>query len=147
MRVCRQCGNPIPPTRKSNSEYCSQKCNQRAYRARKKAERQSGESGGAVRRPGKVTVRVSPTVNAELTRDEFNSMMDDSYEDLLRFSRDVLKKAAADDMTAGRDKAAIVKQLLEVGKELDMRSGNDDLLAMRPVNDEVVSDEFRAEAV
>ena len=100
-----------------------------------------------MRRPGKVTVRVSPTVNAELTRDEFNSMMDDSYEDLLRFSRDVLKKAAADDMTAGRDKAAIVKELLEVGKELDMRSGNDDLLAMRPVNDEVVSDEFRAEAV
>lgn len=146
MRICRQCGNPIPPTRKSNSEYCSQKCNQRAYRARRKAERKSGSDDDA-RKPGKVTVRISPTVNAELTRDEFNSMMDDSYEDLLRFSRDVLKKAAADDMTAGRDKAAIVKQLLEVGKELDMRSENDDLLAMRPDDGEVVSDEFRAEAV
>lgn len=146
MRICRQCGNPIPPTRKSNSEYCSQKCNQRAYRARRKAERKSGSDDDA-RKPGKVTVRISPTVNAELTRDEFNSMMDDSYEDLLRFSRDVLKKAAADDMTAGRDKAAIVKQLLEVGKELDMRSENDDLLAMRPDDGEVVSDEFRAETV
>lgn len=146
MRICRQCGNPIPPTRKSNSEYCSQKCNQRAYRARRKAERKSGSDDDA-RKPGKVTVRISPTINAELTRDEFNSMMDDSYEDLLRFSRDVLKKAAADDMTAGRDKAAIVKQLLEVGKELDMRSENDDLLAMRPDDGEVVSDEFRAEAV
>lgn len=146
MRICKQCGNPIPPTRKSNSEYCSQKCNQRAYRARKKAERKPGSNDDA-RKPGNITVRISPTVNAELTRDEFNSMMDDSYEDLLRFSRDVLKKAAADDMTAGRDKAAIIKQLLEVGKELDMRSEDDDLLAMRPDDGEVVSDEFRAEAV
>ena len=144
MRVCKQCGNPIPPGRKSNSEYCSQKCNQRAYRARKKAEKQSG--GESARKPRKVTVQVSPTVNAELTKEQFDSMMDDSYEDLLRFSRDVLKKAAADDMTAGKDKAAIVKELLEVGKELDMRAGGDDLLSMGPEEDEV-SDEFRAEAV
>lgn len=139
MAVCQWCGGRMPRNAKPSAKYCSPKCRQASYRARRK----NGEPSSG--RPGKVVVQVSPQVDASLNRADFDRMMDDSYEDLLRFSRDVLKKALADDDTPATAIAGISKQLLSVGKELDDRDGTS--LVLDDEDAEVVDDGFRPETV
>ena len=139
MAVCRWCGGLMPRNAKPSAKYCSSKCRQASYRARRK---QGEPTCGKI---GKVVVQVSPQVDASLNRADFDRMMDDSYEDLLRFSRDVLKKALADDETPATAIAGISKQLLSVGKELEDR--DDTGLVLDDEDDEVVDDGFRPEIV
>ena len=137
MAVCQWCGGRMPRNARPSAKYCSAKCRQASYRARRKqGEPTCGKSG-------KVVVQVSPQVDASLNRADFDRMMDDSYEDLLRFSRDVLKKALADDETPAT--AGISKQLLSVGRELDDRV--DSGLVLDDEDAEVVDDGFRPETV
>ena len=139
MAVCQWCGGRMPRNARPSAKYCSAKCRQASYRARRKqGEPTCGKSG-------KVVVQVSPQVDASLNRADFDRMMDDSYEDLLRFSRDVLKKALADEDTPATAIAGISKQLLSVGKELDDR--DDTGLVLDDEDAEVVDDGFRPETV
>lgn len=152
---CEICGNPFTPSgRGSRQKYCSADCRRKAYRLRQsdpdnKPEllEQSKQSEPSKRgKSSRVLVNVSPSVDVEISKADFDRMMDDSYDDLLRFSRDVLKKALTDGMTPNNAKAGIVKELLEVGRELErISTDNDDLLSFD--GGEVVSDEFRAETV
>lgn len=139
MAVCQWCGGRMPRNAKPSAKYCSPKCRQASYRARRKR----GEPSSV--KPEKVVVQVSPQVDASLNRSDFDRMMDDSYEDLLRFSRDVLKKALADEDTPATAIAGISKQLLSVGKELDDR--DDTGLVLDDEDAEVVDDGFRPETV
>jgi hypothetical protein len=46
-RRCAECGQPLPPLRRSgsggrNRRYCSDRCRQAAYRRRKKAQEDAG---------------------------------------------------------------------------------------------------------
>lgn len=115
MRECSRCGKPLSKDAKHNARFCSSACRQASYRERKRA----GEKPQEKRSNNHVTVDVTPNVTARLTREDFERMMDDPYEDLLRFSRDVLKRALQDESTPSNALAPIAKQLLSVGKELE----------------------------
>lgn len=144
---CEICGNPFTPSgRGSRQKYCSVECRRMAYRLRH-SDTEGKPEPSKRGKSDKVLVSVSPSVDAEISKADFDRMMDDSYDDLLRFSRDVLKQALTDGMTPSNAKAGIVKELLEVGKEIERRvsADGDDLLSFD--GGEVVTDEFRAETV
>jgi plasmid stability protein len=94
-----------------------------------------------------VTVRVSDNVDAEINKADFDRMMDDSYEDLLRFSRDILKRALKDDRTPANAVANIAKELLNVGRELDAHSDQDILTSLDEDESEDVDDGIRTEII
>ena len=150
---CEVCGKPFTPSgRGLRQKYCSADCRRKAWRLRhanpeSKPEQAEPPEPSKRGKSGRVLVNVSPSVDAEISKADFDRMMDDSYDDLLRFSRDVLKKALTDGMTPNNAKAGIVKELLEVGKEIEQRvsADGDDLLSFD--GGEVVADEFRAETV
>lgn len=149
---CEICGKPFTPSgRGSKQKYCSADCRRKAYRLRQadpnsKPEQSEESKLSKQVKSSRVLVNVSPSVDAEISKADFDRMMDDSYDDLLRFSRDVLKKALTDGMTPNNAKAGIVKELLEVGRELErIRVDDDDVLSFD--SSEVMADEFRAETV
>lgn len=115
--ICQQCGKKFRPSgHGSQSKYCSPACKAKAYRSRKKA----GVKGDKPHRKSKtVTVDVSKTVNATLDKREFDRMMDGSYEDQLRFARDVLRRALGSEATPAASLAPIARELLAVSKQLD----------------------------
>jgi hypothetical protein len=148
MASCLWCDGKLPKTDKP-VRYCSPRCRQAAYRARKKRQehKPTKKRFSNQRTTGdKITVAVSENVDAQISRTDFERMMDDSYEDLLRFSRDVLKKALTATDTPATAMAPIVKQLLNVGKELS-DVGDDDLLSDDDAAEEMIADEFRPEAI
>lgn len=122
MRSCSQCGGPIPPNRKAGAEYCSQKCNQAAYRARKRKERPTPDG----ERPAASSPGREP--EADIGRREFDRMMDGSIEDVLRANRDRLQRALDDPDTPASALPAISRQLIAVCRELETSLAGDPLL-------------------
>lgn len=113
-RICTVCGSPLPKDAREGAEYCSSKCKQKAYRQR----RVKGES--AKPKPKK---KPAPLLsNRDLER-----MMDDPLEDVLRHTRDVLRKALDDPDTRASDLPALSRQYITVCRELDAQSGGTSL--------------------
>lgn len=123
MRVCKWCHGPIPPNRQSNAEYCSQKCNQAAYRARKKQADGTTAKPKAERRP-----TPQPAPAPSLNSREFERMMDGSIEDELRYVRDQLKKYLDDPATPANAISNIAARYIAVCEKLHDMAGGDDLL-------------------
>lgn len=74
----------------------------------------------------------------DLARTEFERMMDDSVEDVLRLNRDRLKQALIDPMTPANALPAISKQLIAICDRLNKMSGDDNLFDLDNV--EVMED-------
>lgn len=125
-RVCAHCGKQLDRNAGSRAKYCSDACRQAAYRARKAqnptAPGTTADNSGVRRGPGgHVTVDLTKDVSATITREEFERMMDDTVEDTLRFTRGVLKMALPE--APANTLAPISKQLIEIAKELEARTG------------------------
>nr|DAJ06822.1 MAG TPA: protein of unknown function (DUF3330) [Caudoviricetes sp.] len=125
-RVCAHCGTQLDRNAGVRAKYCSDACRQAAYRARKAqnptAPGTTADNFGVRRGPGgHVTVDLTRDVSATITREEFERMMDDTVEDTLRFTRGVLKMALPE--APANTLAPISKQLIEIAKELEARTG------------------------
>lgn len=107
---CSVCGHELPKDARAGSEYCSARCKQKAYRTRK--------AKGEPAKP-KPKAKPSPVID----RREFDRMMDDSMEDVLRHTRDVLRKALDDPDTRASDLPALSRQYITVCRELEAQSG------------------------
>ena len=124
MRSCARCGGPIPPNRKAGAEYCSQKCNQSAYRARKKNDVGRTATNGERHASPHPRRETEPDIG----RREFDRMMDGSIEDMLRANRDRLRRALDDPDTPAGALPAISRQLIAVCRELENSPTGDPLL-------------------
>lgn len=126
-RVCAYCGKQLDRNAGSRAKYCSDACRQAAYRARKAQNPSApattaGRDSSVRKEPGgHVTVDLTKDVSATITREEFERMMDDTVEDTLRFTRGVLKMALPE--APANTLAPISKQLIEIAKELEARTG------------------------
>lgn len=126
-RACAHCGKQLDRNAGSRAKYCSDACRQAAYRARKAQNPTApatavGRDSSVRKEPGgHVTVDLTKDVSATITREEFERMMDDTVEDTLRFTRGVLKMALPE--APANTLAPISKQLIEIAKELEARTG------------------------
>lgn len=88
-------------------------------------------------------------MEVELTPEAFERMMggdgarEESYEDLLRFARGVLKAAMASPSTSANALAPLARQLLAVGKELDAAGRAGDVFA----DDGSLDEEFSLDSI
>lgn len=88
-------------------------------------------------------------MEVELTPEAFERMMggdgaqEESYEDLLRFARGVLKAAMAAPSTSVNALAPLARQLLAVGKELDAAGRAGDVFA----DDGSLDEEFSLDSI
>ncbi|MCF2705825.1 hypothetical protein I6E29_00860 [Arcanobacterium haemolyticum] len=73
----------------------------------------------------KVSVDLTSGVVADLRLEDFERMMDDSVEDTLRFTRNILKHTLEQGLAPANTLAPISKQLIEIAKELEARTGGD----------------------
>ncbi|KAB5608402.1 hypothetical protein [Bifidobacterium jacchi] len=109
-RVCARCGKPIGRNMSPRAKYCSDSCRVLACRER----RAKG-------------IKIEPVPKAKpapaLDRREFERMMDDGMEDVLRHTRDVLRKALDDPETRASDLPALSRQYIAVCRELESQSG------------------------
>ena len=96
MRRCALCGGPLPKNSSGKRRYCSDNCRKLASK----------------RRLGAATVP-SPPAGAGGDDTEV------SYADLLRVSLDALRRAVQDPDTPAQAIAALTKQMLAVGKEIN----------------------------
>ncbi|NMM99338.1 hypothetical protein [Bifidobacterium olomucense] len=124
---CSVCGRELPKDARAGSEYCSARCKQKAYRLRK--------AKGEPAKP-KPKAKPSPVID----RREFERMMDDSLEDVLRHTRDVLRKALDDPDTRAADLPALSRQYIAVCRELESQSGAGGLFADDSESSEVSVD-------
>ena len=160
--LCQHCAGPLPPGAQASARYCSGRCRQAAYRRRKKdgpvpapapataavSAPSAGPpaSGGACPR---VSVKRGQHVEVELTPEAFERMMggdgaqEESYEDLLRFARGVLKAAMASPSTSANALAPLARQLLAIGKELDAAGRAGDVFA----DDGSLDEEFSLDSI
>lgn len=124
---CEICGAVFRPSGHGKRQrYCSESCRNKAkYRRRK--------NGGSI--PKEERVRPAAT---ELDRREFERMMDDSLEDVLRMNRDRLKTALNDPATPANALPAISRQLIDVCERLRDMGGQGGLFDDE--NAEVVED-------
>lgn len=128
-RICTVCGSPLPKDARDGAEYCSAKCKQKAYRQRKAGNR-------PIEPKPKVKAKPAPLpTNRELER-----MMDEPMEDVLRHTRDVLKKALDDPDTRTSDLPALCRQYITVCRELEAQSGGNDLFGDESVEPSEVDD-------
>lgn len=113
---CEICGAEFRPSGHGKRQrYCSESCRNRAkYRRRK--------NGGAAGPQGE---RKPATV--ELDRREFERMMDDDMETVLRMNRDRLKTALQDPSTPASALPGISRQLISVCERLQGMDGQADL--------------------
>lgn len=109
-RLCNVCGHELPSDARDGAEYCSARCKQKAYRLRKAKGERPKE---------KPKAKPVPTLNQR----EFDRMMDDGMEDVLRHTRDVLRKALDDPDTRASDLPALSRQYIAVCRELESQSG------------------------
>lgn len=109
-RLCSVCGHELPSDARAGAEYCSARCKQKAYRLRK------AQGEPAKPRP---KAKPSPTLSSR----EFDRMMDGSLEDVLRHTRDVLRRALDDPGTRASDLPALSRQYIAICRELESRSG------------------------
>lgn len=96
MRRCALCGGALPKNSSGKRRYCSDNCRKLASK----------------RRWGAATVS-SPPAGAGGDDTEV------SYADLLRVSLDALRRAVQDPDTPAQAIAALTKQMLAVGKEIN----------------------------
>lgn len=123
MAVCEYCGKSFKPRHHGGSKqkYCSAGCRRKAWEKNKKSGKptKSKTTDDAPRRAGKrIVVPVSPHAAASMDRRQFEAMMDEPYEELLRFSRDVLKNAMSNPDTPASALAPLSRELLDVGRQL-----------------------------
>ena len=96
MRRCALCGGSLPKNSSGKRRYCSDNCRKLASK----------------RRLGAATV---PSPPAGAGGDDTKV----SYADLLRVSLDALRRAVQDPDTPAQAIAALTKQMLAVGKEIN----------------------------
>jgi len=150
--LCQHCARTLPPGTQASARYCSGRCRQAAYRRRKK-DRTNPAPAPAAHAPGgdgpRVSVRRGQRAEVELTPEAFERMMggdgaqEESYEDLLRFARGVLKAAMASPSTSANALAPLARQLLAVGKELDAAGRAGDVFA----DDGSLDEEFSLDSI
>lgn len=102
-RRCAECSKILPKNSNSQRKYCSDNCRKLASKHRNKAPHQTP----IVKQLLQQTTEIGDTGTPE------------SYEDLLQLSLHALQKAVRDEETPAQAMAALTKQLLAVGKELD----------------------------
>ena len=158
--LCQHCAGPLPPGAQASARYCSGRCRQAAYRRRKKDGTAPVPAAAVVSAPSagppvsggecpRVSVRRGQRVEVELTPEAFERMMggdgaqEESYEDLLRFARGVLKAAMAAPSTSANALAPLARQLLAVGKELDAAGRVGDVFA----DDGSLDEEFSLDSI
>ena len=109
---CEICGGEFRPSGHGKRQrYCSESCRNKAkYRRRK-----NGVASTHRTKPEPAPV--------ELDRREFERMMDDSLEDVLRMNRDRLKAALDDPGTPANALPGISRQLIDVCERLQGMSG------------------------
>ncbi|KAA8832597.1 hypothetical protein [Bifidobacterium tissieri] len=110
-RVCAYCGEPISKNASPKAKYCSDSCRVRACRERR--------AKGIKPEPRPKAKPKAPILNQR----EFERMMDDSIEDVLRHTRDVLRRAMDDPDTRASDLPALSRQYIAVCRELDSQAG------------------------
>lgn len=110
QRVCAHCGRPLGKNMSPRARYCSDSCRVLACRERR-------AKGINLESPPKA--KPAPTLNQR----EFERMMDDRLEDVLRHTRDVLRKALDDPDTRASDLPALSRQYIAVCRELESQSG------------------------
>lgn len=109
-RVCARCGKPIGRNMSPRAKYCSDSCRVLACRERK---------AKGIKPEPVPKAKPAPTLSSR----EFDRMMDDSLEDVLRHTRDVLRKALDDPDTRPSDLPALSRQYVAICRELDSQSG------------------------
>lgn len=125
---CEQCGKEFQPSGRGKAQrFCSKACRNRAdYQRRKRGEKPKPQP----------KAKPSPVID----RREFERMMDDSLEDVLRHTRDVLRKAMDDPDTRASDLPALSRQYIAVCRELENQSGADGLFDDDNATTEVSAD-------
>ena len=127
QRLCAHCGKPIPKDSSVRAKYCSDSCRVMACRERR---------AKGVKPEPRPKAKPSPVIDKR----EFDRMMDDSMEDVLRHTRDVLRKAMDDPGTRASDLPALSRQYIAVCRELESQSGGEplaDLLDEQEVSEDV----------
>ena len=116
---CLVCGERFQPTNHNGKtqKYCSKSCKNRAAYLRRKGM-PVGERASADPSPVDAGGR-----GHELGRREFERMMDDSLEDVLRMNRDRLQDALQDPSTPANALPGISRQLIDVCERLQGMSG------------------------
>lgn len=116
MMRCEICGGEFRPSGHGKRQrYCSESCRNKAkYRRRKEGDAPACKEK-------------RETVPAELDRREFERMMDDSMEDVLRMNRDRLKAALQDPSTPANALPGISRQLISVCERLQGMDGQTNL--------------------
>lgn len=135
LRVCAYCGEPISKNASPKAKYCSDSCRVRACRDRR--------AKGIKPEPRPKPKPKAPILNQR----EFERMMDDSMEDVLRHTRDVLRRAMDDPDTRASDLPALSRQYIAVCRELDSQAGGNDLFAEDPEKSEEVDADAGASIV
>lgn len=132
---CEICGAGFRPSGHGKRQrYCSESCRNKAKYRRRKNKQQTGETPA---RPA------SPP--ADLDRHEFERMMDDDMETILRLNRDRLKTALQDPSTPANALPGISRQLIAVCERLDAMAGVDLLADTDPM--EEMSDDAHIEEI
>lgn len=128
---CQNCGRFFKTTGHGRKpQYCSTKCRVDANRKKKRGETvdkpQDDKQPVVINLPSK---KVKTTIQVpDLTKQSFNRMLDDSLEDELRFTRDVLHKALISPDTPASALAAISRELINTTEKLNalVEQNNDD---------------------
>ncbi len=121
---CKNCSNFFKPSAHGRKPmFCSARCrvdyNRNKKRFAREAEKDSKKADSVRVEKQKVIVPVSKSVNAELDKNEFERMMDDSLEDELRFARSVLHKALISPDSPAGALAGITRELINVSRQLN----------------------------
>ncbi|MBW3081979.1 hypothetical protein [Bifidobacterium phasiani] len=136
--LCEICGGEFRPSGHGRRQrYCSESCRNKAKYRRRKARMQTGET--------KPSAPTAAHPSDDLDRRQFERMMDDGIEDILRLNRDRLKTALQDPSTPANALPGISRQLIAVCERLDAIDGGD-LLADTGM-EEVSDDAYHAEIV
>nr|DAV64848.1 MAG TPA: DNA gyrase inhibitor [Bacteriophage sp.] len=129
---CAVCGKEFHPSGRGIAQrYCSKSCKNHAAYLKRKAN--AGKPKAKAKRKAKAKTeeptKATPAeaTSVELDRRQFNRMMDDSLEDVLRANRDRLREALDAPDTPANALAAISRQLIAVCEKLEHLAGADPL--------------------
>ena len=139
---CAVCGKEFHPSGRGIAQrYCSKSCKNHAAYLKLKAN--AGKPKAKAKRKAKTEEPTKATpaeaTSVELDRRQFERMMDDGLEDVLRANRDRLRKALDAPDTPANALAAISRQLIAVCEKLERLDGADPLTDLFE-DEEVTSD-------
>ncbi|MCH9274989.1 hypothetical protein JS533_001630 [Bifidobacterium amazonense] len=134
-RLCAHCGKPLPRNASPRAKYCSDSC--RVLACRKRRNSRNDQAASERKRHDR---KPAPEPAVSIDRHEFERMMDDSLEDVLRRNRDRLQAAMDDPDTPASALPAISRQLISVCRELESIAGGDPLLDLDDEPTEVSED-------